>query len=645
MKKVFFSSLLFIQILFAQTKEDAILFSLDNKPVYLSEFERVYTKNNINNQANYSQASLEEYLNLFINFKLKVKEAEVLQMDTITSIKNELNTYKTQLIKTYSSNKVVNEGLLKEAYDRSLYEVDASHILIRWPNEFPSANDSAAVLKTILQIKKNLTAKNFSEVAAKSSQDPSAKDNLGRLGYLTVFQTVYPFENAIYTTKVGQISEPVASQFGYHLVLVHDVRPARGKIKTAHLLIKSKETDSPEKKLEAKNKAFQIYEDLQNSKSSFTDAVRLYSDDTKTKQQGGVLPELSSAEMLPSFADAAFSLNKDGDFSAPVLTSIGWHIIQRISKTEIKSFDLSQNDLKTKVERDSRSNVAQEKNIEDTKNVFSYKFNASAFKELTVALEKSYDNGKFLLDEKAYNKELFSIGIDKYTQNDFIAYLNKTSQNLKSSDNLNGRIKLAYDKFEDDKIKIYRENHLAEINEDYKNLLQEYHDGILLFELTDKEVWSKAVMDTTGLALFHEQNKMNYMWPERAIYSKYTFSDEKTETKALTLLNKGKSSTEVLDKLNKKANVVQHQTYKVENSNLPEFLKWEKGSNMNISNDGALHYYVVESFIQPEPKKLNETRGYVISDYQNYLEKQWIDKLKAKYPVELNKSLFESLIK
>lgn len=136
------------------------------------------------------------------------------------------------------------------------------------------------------------------------------------------------------------------------------------------MLIKSKETDSPEKKLEAKNKAFQIYEDLQNSKTSFTDAVRLYSDDTKTKQQGGVLPELSSAEMLPSFADAAFSLNKDGDFSAPVLTSIGWHIIQRISKTEIKSFDLSQNDLKTKVERDSRSNVAQEKNIEDTKKCF-----------------------------------------------------------------------------------------------------------------------------------------------------------------------------------------------------------------------------------------------------------------------------------
>ncbi|MCB0510593.1 MAG: peptidylprolyl isomerase, partial [Bacteroidetes bacterium] len=356
MKKLILFLSFIVQLSFAQNLDDETLFTVAGKEVKVKDFVRVYTKNNINNQADFSKASLEDYLNLFVNFKLKVLEAENLKMDTIKSIQNELRTYQKQLAQNYINDKEVSEDLVKEAYERSKVEVDVSHILIRWPKEFPTSADSLNTLKAIKAIKKQVTAANFNKLAKEKSQDPSAKENEGRLGFLTVLQTVYPFENAMYTTPVGSISEPVASQFGYHLVLVHATRPTRGKMRTAHLFIKSKETDNEEKQANAKKKIDEIYKELVSGAIDFDAAVQKYSEDSKTKFQNGLLPELSSGEMIPSFADVAFSLEKDGDFSEPVQTPIGWHIIKRISKTDIKDYEEASNELEKRVERDSRSN-------------------------------------------------------------------------------------------------------------------------------------------------------------------------------------------------------------------------------------------------------------------------------------------------
>ena len=647
MKKIIYTKLFLLSFLLLHAQSNNVLFTIDDKVISTEEFERVYTKNNINNQADYSEASLNEYLNLFINFKLKVTEAEALQMDTIPTIKNELRTYQKQLVKNYANDKEVSEALLQEAYERSKSEVDASHILIRWPNDYPSAKDSATVLNTILNIKKKVNPENFKELALKNSQDPSAKDNFGRLGYLTVFQTVYPFENALYNTKPGQISDPVATQFGYHLVFVHDVRPARGRIKTAHILIKSKETDSNAQKAEAKASIDNIYNELKEGKYDFATAVKQFSQDAKTKYQGGKLPELSSAEMITAFADAAFSLQKDGDFSEPVLTEIGWHIIQRISKTEIAPFETAQFDLKNRVSRDSRSNVAEAKNIEDSKKQFGYSFNKQNFESLLQAMLKSAENGKVTLDAKQYTKELFTIGKDAFSQGNYIEFAKATLKPNKLAEELSLSIRMNFDKFQKLKIQEYREVHLAEINEDYKNLMQEYHDGILLFELTDREVWSKAVMDTAGLNKFYEANKTNYMWKERLNYGKFEFANEAIANKGIKLLEKGKSPVTVLSKVNKKENLLSYKSIKEEKTNLSvSDLAWEtNASAKRLNEDGSVTYYKVSNILAPEIKKLSETRGYVISDYQNYLEKEWIEKLKTKYAVKVNKEVFESLIK
>lgn len=647
MKKTFLILFLAHTALNIFAQQSSTLFTLNNTPVSVEEFERVYTKNNINNQADYSKESLDEYLDLFVNFKLKVAEAEALQLDTIPAIKKELETYQKQLVQNYATDKEVSAALLEEAYERMKLEVDASHILFLWPNAYPSAKDSAQVLKKILQLKKDLTADNFADLAQSKSEDPSAKENKGHLDYLTVFRTVYPFETALYNTKVGQISEPVATQFGYHLILVHDIRPARGKITAAHLLLKIKASDSVEKQKEVKDQAFKIYEELQNGDYDFSSAVKQYSEDKKTKYQGGKLPELSSGEMITEFADAAFSIPNDGGIAEPILTSIGWHIIQRVGKNEVPSFEDASPSLSSKISRDSRSNVAQEKNIADSKKQFGYELNVKNLDQAIDALARSSENGKFNLSPEEFSGNIFTIGEDKISQKSFIEYALSSLKNTNSKENLVAQLKMTFDKFQISKIQQYREDHLAEINLDYKNLLQEYHDGILLFELTDREVWSKAVTDTSGLKKFYEQNKSNYMWKERAVYDKFTFENEKAALKGVKLLEKGKTSALILSKLNKKEDLVQLESFKQEKSNLTvEGLAWEKGASVKKEmEDGKVLYYIVNSLIDPEPKKLKETRGYVISDYQNFLEKQWIEKLKSKYTVQINKEAFRSLIK
>ncbi len=647
MKKILFSLFITLNFCFLVAQDSQTLFELDGNPISTSEFEKVYTKNNINNQADYSEASLNEYLELFINFKLKVAEAEALQMDTIPAIKNELKTYQKQLLKNYANDKEVSEALLQEAFERSKFEIDASHILVLWPNSYPSASDSAKVLKEIQSIKKGLNPANFAQKAKLKSQDPSAKDNEGRLGYLTSFQTVYPFENALYVTKSGEISGPVATQFGYHLVLVHDKRPARGKIKTAHILIKSKSKDVEEKQTEAKNKIEKIHSELKAGEVTFETAVKQYSEDKKTKFQGGKLPELSSAEMITEFADAAFSLKVDGDISAPILTSIGWHIIQRVSKTEMGSFDEMKTPLANNIARDSRSNVAQVKNNEDSKKQFGFSTNPKALDNLIQDMSKSFDSGSFKIDESTYQSPLFTIGDHTYLQNDYIKYAKNTLKKATKLSELSSLLRSNFDKFQSSKIQQYREDHLAEINEDYKDLMKEYHDGILLFELTDKEVWSKAVMDTSGLKAFHAENKMNYMWSDRVAYTSYTFKDEQIANKGAKLIKKGLSPAKILGKLNKKESMVTMKTAKIETADfdLVDTSLEEGAVVIDKLEDGKLTYKVVNTLFKPEPKLLSETRGYVISDYQGYLEKEWITSLKQKFSIEVNKEVFNSLIR
>ena len=626
-----------------------VLFTIEDEEVSVAEFERVYTKNNINNQADYSKASLDEYINLYVKFRLKVMEASNLQMDTIEALQNELGSYRKQLTKNYLNDKEVTDNLIKEAYNRLKEEVDASHILVQWPSANPTAADSAQVLKEIKSIAKQAKSKDFGKLAEQFSEDPSAKQNQGHLGYLTAFQTVYPFESAMYNTAVGSVSQPVATRFGYHLVMVHDKRPARGKMVTAHILIKGKNTDTDAQKIAAEKKVSAIYQELINNVKSFDVAVKEYSEDKKSKFQGGKLPELGGNEMLNEYAEAAFSLKNDGDFSMPIQTELGWHIVQRISLKELGSYESVEAELRKRVERDTRSKVAEDIMIADTKAQFGYKVRNDNKTAVIAAMAKGFEKGKFdIVDRESYNKPILSIGSASYTQADFIKYIEKYFHRNTKSEMVESVLNDNFKKFEKQKLVSYREDHLEEINIDFKNLMQEYHDGILLFELTNEEVWNKAVEDTTGLRAFHNDRKMDYMWDKRVQYTTYSTKDEKAAIKLEKFVSKGWATSKIVAKLNKKEELVKVQTYKQQESNnsLSEDLVWEKGFVLKETGDNnSVMISVVDKVLEPMPKELSETRGYVISDYQDFLEKEWISRLEKKYAVNIDWDVLYSLIK
>ena len=648
-KKGFLIFGLLYSVASAQYNENSTIFTIAGEKVSVKEFVRVYTKNNINNQADFSKKSLDEYLDLYEKFRLKVKEAESMGMDTANSFIEELNSYRGQLTSSYLSDRKATDVLIEEAYQRMQEEVSVSHILVFWPNSNPTKTDSSIVLKEILKIKEGAERSSFEAQIAVYNKNtknkyPNNKQKYegGELGYVTVFQTVYPFESAMYNTKVGSISGPVATKFGYHLVFVKDKRKARGKMETAHVFVKSKSTDSPENQEIAAKKALQIHGEIQNSSISFETAVKKYSEDKKTKYSGGKLPLLSSAEMLTSFSDAAFSLENDADVSSPIKTKIGWHIIKRLQKEEIKTFDFVKKDIEKRVERDSRSNVARELMINDSKNKFGFTKNKSAQKQMLEALLKVKVNKKYNIEAGLYSQKLFSIGKKDIAQADFIKYMK--AQRVSAKNNLVSQ----YKTFEDKEITKYREANLEEIDVDFKNLMQEYHDGILLFELTNKEVWKKAVEDTSGLKKFFKAHRENYVWKDRISTTSYNVKDIKYATKLKKYLAKGKSQDFIVSKINKKEKIVtaEDKTLEKDANDFVKQLVWKAGAVSEEKNlDGSVLVTFVNKTIAPENKKLSETRGYVISDYQEFLEKKWIVDLRNKFPIINNTEVFESLVK
>ncbi|HXH17583.1 MAG TPA: peptidylprolyl isomerase [Chitinophagales bacterium] len=644
--------LIFAMLTFAQSPAGSpILFTFGNNEVLLSEFDYVYRKNNINDDNAYSKKSLDEYLELYINFRLKVKEAESLGMDTIQSIKDELKGYRQQLAKSYLQDREVTDNLLEEAYERSKYEVRASHILVSVEGEGLPADTLKAYNKAMELRKRIVKGEDFEKLARENSADPSVKDNGGDIGYFTVMQTVYPFETAAYTTPVGQVSMPVRTKFGYHLIKVLDKRPAQGRINVAHILIKTPEGATPEQVAEAKKKADDILQQLRNG-ASFEELARKHSEDKLSAGKGGVLPEFSTGKMVMEFEKAAFALEKDGDISEPVRTDYGWHIIKRISKPGIPTYEEAKADLKKRVERDSRSALATEVLVARIKKENNFRENQKNKEALFKKIEKELSNPKITIaDKTGLDKPLFEFAGKVYSQKDFVDFIE--TQQSKKRDALPFKIYTdLYNKYAEKVCLEYQDSQLESKYPDFKALMQEYRDGTLLFALTDQKVWSKALQDTAGLKAFHEQNKNNYMWDKRLNAIIFTAKDAKTAKTARKLLSKGKLDTEaVLKKVNAKDSLnslltMQQGIYEKGQSQLIDKIEWKEGLSADFPNaDGSIMFVQVKKVIPPTPKSLDEARGFIVSDYQEYLEKEWIRQLREKYPVKVNQDVFNTLIK
>lgn len=658
MRKLISSFLSFFvtAMVMGQSVDSPVLLIIDDKPVTQAEFERIYTKNN--QDPAFDKESLNEYMDLFINFKLKVIEAESMGMDTLSSFLKELNGYKEQLQKPYLTDPNADEELIKEAYGRMQWDIKASHILIRCADDALPA-DTLAAYNKIKDIRAKAIKKgaNFEALAKKYSEDPSVKDNGGKLGYFTAFSMVYDFETAAYNTEVGKVSEILRTRYGYHILKVDDKRPDIGQIKVAHIMRSTPKGCTDEQMAEAKKIIYQVYDSLKAG-ADFTTMAAKYSDDRGTSSRGGELPYFGTGRMIPEFEAAAFALKENGDYSKPIQTSYGWHIIKRIDLKPLASFEELEPTIKTKISKDVRAQRGHLNLIASLKKDYRFAEDKKALAPFYTVVDSSIYQGAWKAEKaKGLNAVMFTL-LDtiKFTQADFAAFIANETRKRPASP-LRVIIDQEYARFVEESVLNYEKSILADKFPEYRNLLQEYHDGILLFNLSDEMVWSKAVKDTTGLAAFYEANKNNYMWDDRVEATVYTFKDSMAITQIEKMAEKiGKKNGDYIaakEKFEQKMQakdstftlrVVKNKYHRGENP-IIDSLSWEPGLKPLIHKKHDYTIVYVNRKVAPEPKLLSEARGLITADYQTYLEKDWITELRNKHDVKINQEVFEQMIK
>jgi peptidyl-prolyl cis-trans isomerase SurA len=626
---------------------DPILLTVGGDPVTKAEFENIYRKNNPKDAAD-DRKALEEYLDLFINFKLKVKAAKEAGKDTSKAFLTELKGYRRQLAQPYLSDKDVNEKLIEEAYDRMKKDVRASHILIKLDAD-PLPKDTLAAYKKAVSIRERiLKGENFADLARQLSDDPSGQQNGGDLGYFTSMMMVYPFETAAYSTPVGQISMPVRTRFGYHILKVTDVRETQGQIKAAHIMVRLPENAADSVIATARKKIDEIYAKVKAGED-FGALAMNFSDDRTTGKNGGQLPWFGTGKMVPEFEAAAFALKENNQVSEPFRSPYGFHIVKRLDRKGLQPFDELKSEIKQKVTKDSRSSISRNAVIARVKAENNFSEDAKALDELIAKIDTSYLSGKWSADKaKGMSKKLFSIGAESTTQEQFALYLAENQSKQPKEAVLEAILRKAYDGFRNDKVIAYEDARLEEKYIDFRLLMQEYRDGILLFEITDENVWSKAIRDSAGLKAFHEQNLSKYMWPERADAVVYTCKDAKIASKTRKMVSKREKKNYKTDDILKAINENSQLNLQVEeglfakgDNELVDKQTWQKGITPDMpSADGAVKFIEYRRILEPQPKALSEARGIITADYQNYLEQEWIKELKKKYQVNVNREVF-----
>lgn len=516
---------LLILVLFFELKaysQDSkkVLFTIDNEPYYSNEFLAVYKKN-LNVVSESEDNSIENYLQMFVDYKLKVKSAKAIGLDTVKSYKSELEQYKKALVLPYLKDEKVTNKLVKEAYDRLNKEINVSHILIFVKPE-AAPEDTIAAYNKLLEARKLIVeGRPFSEIANSYSQDPSVKENGGDIGYFTALQMVYPFENMAYNTDLGDVSMPFRTKFGFHILIVNDIRKSEGEVEVAHIMLKNN-TEAAAKKIDS------IYKLVESNSSEFEQLAKTLSEDQSSAPNGGRLKKFNSGQMVDSFSDVAFSLQAVGEMSKPFQTAYGWHIIKLINKYPIEDFEALESKLLRQVENDDRSNLIGKSVIE------------RLFKEYTIVVSSDalsqFNVEDWKTNPENFQQQLLKIEEKAIYQKEFIQFLNNGN---------NQSINTAFKTFKEAEVLNYYKENIEFSNPKFAATYKEFEEGLLLFEMLEKQVWEKS-KDSVGLSNYYESNK----------------------------------STKYLD------------------------------------------------------KDLNSNKGQIISDYQNYLEKMWVQELHKKYKVE-----------
>lgn len=687
---IFSFSFLVNSFVFAQSKEE-VLMTVGNDKVTVDDFLNVYRKNNNKESSIIDKKALEDYLNLYTIFRLKVKEAKDLGIDTTKVFRDELSGYRRTLSQPYLIEKNAIDSLVVEAYDRMKLDIKTSHILAEIggdkdtveaytritlirdflkgkPNPAGAKKYEAMVLEKLKNLKvrtsydsliannkinsintmMKLKNRDFESVA-KVVSDHGSKENGGDLGYMSSLSAFYPYEyeSAAYKAKTGELTGPIHSTMGYHLMKVTDKR-AHKEFHVAHLMLISKRGMTHDDSLKIKFRIDSLYGLVKNG-ANYEEITKKYSEHRESAVNGGDLGWMALSSNFPAeFKEGVLKLNADGEVSSPVQTRFGWHLIKKIATRELPPFDSLKVGLKTGVQNDPRSAVAKEIMIKKLKSQYKFKeVSPKNIADFYAVVDSDLVKDTWKAERaKALTKPMFTILNKTYTQQDFAKYI---ETNYRDAGRLSPRkiVDALYKPFVDDVLMQTKEDRLEIEYPEFKALMNEYRDGILLFNLTDQKVWSKAIKDTTGSKEYYEKNKEHFMWDDRLEASIYTCKDDKTAEKVRKMLQAKKTDREIVAALNKDTMIavaIDGKTLfqKGDNSML-DASGWNPGLTANQTIRNKVVFANIKKVVKPTPKTYVEARGLITSEYQTWLEKEWIDSLKNKYPVSVDRKVLDAI--
>ncbi len=620
---------------------DPVIMTVNDKEIYKSEFEYIYNKNS---QQQIDHKSLDEYVILFKNYKLKVAEAEAAGIDTTGAFQKELAGYRDELAKPYLIDGEVDERLCREAYERMKEDVEVSHILLGLNARTTEARANAKALadSLVVELKKGA---NFEQLARRYSEDGS-KSNGGYLGFISGGRTVYPFEKAAFALHAGEISEVVETQFGYHIIKMHSRRANPGDFLLAHILLMTPRNATPEMLAQKEAEVRTLYDELRSG-ADFATVAKERSDDKGTAVKGGELPWASSGQFITEFEKAAFALKNKGDITEPVKTAYGWHIIKLLDRRDVRPFEQVRSEIKRLMVRDERGSMAQASMIEKLKNDYNYTLNdEQKVRLINLAVNNGGVDSIYIDALQGDQGVLFTCDGQTCTVAEFADFLPKRPMKNNVANYVSSMIESLSNKLLLDREKSGLEAKYPE----FRNLMNEYRDGMLLFEISNREVWEKAAKDTEGLQKFFKKNRRNYKW-EKPHYKGFVLhcNNEATATAVKARL-KSLEADSVITVLNREFNNDSVAAVKVErglyikgdNKHVDQWVF--DGEPVKVDEDFPV-VFVSGKLLKKYPESYTDVRGQVTADYQTYLEKEWVKKLGKKYRVEINEDVLKTVNK
>ena len=615
--------------------EDEVLMTINGEPITKAEFEYIYNKNNSDNAID--KKTLDEYVELFVNFKLKVAEAKAQGLDTLKTFKRELNGYRKQLAKPYLTDAELEEALFQEAYSHFSQDCEVSHILIKTEGE----DTLEAYNKAIESIKRLNAGEEFGKVADELSADQSVARNHGYLGWFTALQLVWPFEKAMYDLPLNVVSTPIKSDYGYHIIKVHNRRPAWGQVNARHIMKVCSESMTEE----MQNKKYQEMVEIKkrlDAGEDFATLAKQLSDDKASAQKGGDLGWFGIGRMVRDFETATYALNP-GETSEIIKTRFGYHIINLKEKRGVEPFEKKKSEIQRMMQYDSRSTAAKTSFINKLKKEYNFQINKDVVTVAKVLIKQYEDNDSILKVKSAeVPGNVITFADQAVSLTELITYYITTKS-------LGTDVDTKVEQIAEVKLMQYEDSQLENKYVDFANLMQEYHDGILLFEVSNKEVWEKAIKDKKGLEKYFKQNKKNYTWNEPR-YKGFIVKckDEATAKslkKAIVKLHPDSVSNYIRTHVNNDSvtfAAIERGLWKQGENNYVD-LNAFKQSNVQVEANEELPIVVTVGKMLKKPVAYTDVRGTITADYQNYLEQIWIEKLRNKYTVVINQEVLNSL--